>query len=70
MDEMETCVGGKREGQVYSMAEYEKDCRKFDEEINAELEAMQASMESVATKLGQMQVSEGTHGSVSLEARA
>lgn len=70
MDEMEVCVGGKREGQVYSMAEYEKTCRMFDEETSAELQAMQASMESVATKLGQMQVSEGTHGTVSLEARA
>mmetsp|Transcript_33152 Transcript_33152/g.98674 ORF Transcript_33152/g.98674 Transcript_33152/m.98674 type:complete len:293 (-) Transcript_33152:239-1117(-) len=50
MSEMEKCVGGQRDGLLYDAAKYEEHCRKYDQEIQAELDAIESSMSAAQAK--------------------
>ena len=45
MEQMEDSIGGGRKGLIYSIVDYEKFAKQFDQEVEAEIAAMEASMQ-------------------------
>ncbi len=44
MSKMEACLGGAVQGDVFDLARFEADCRRYDALMDAELRSMEAAL--------------------------
>lgn len=68
MDKMESEIGGGYPGLIYKRSEYEKICRAFDAEVEAELKAMEAAMHPSPEKPLTVPVNDSAHVGRSISA--